>query len=722
MIGSWCLLGLWAVTGLQAPGTVSAAESQLRPWTNYQTIMWVEDTAYKQPDRIGLFFQRMREMGINTAMVYGDGSPSPVLEHRFPYYVENLVNRGLCLKWSSKVADWDKFVTGWARNGRLQSALVRDYCLDDPQWRGWARGELERIVRKNQPHAPLAYDLRDELSTTISANPFDYDFNPITLASFRVWLKSRYADVPALNAQWETRFGTWEDVRPFTTDQIKNRMGSGEAQPRGQPDWQAVQGLRFDPEKARTQPTRWNFSPWCDFRTYMDLSLAGALEHLRQASHALDPRTPVGIEGTQMPHAFGGYDLWRLSQVLDWVEPYDIACSREIFGSFMPGKPIVCTVFEKETHPALRRLWHLLLLGDKGCIIWWSQDCLDWKSADYSLTPKAKALAPVLQEMTSPLARLFLRARRETDPIFIHYSQASVQVAWLMESTVDGSTWLRRFSSFESDHNRQAKVRAAWLKAFQDLGYAPRFVATDQLERGALNAERDSIVVLPNSWALTAREAQALQDFVRPGSTNAGQRLLFCDGVPGLFDGHGRLRPQELWPEWKLAGRSQETSWVLSSRGRPAQSRAGDIAQFGMDRLRSQASTNWLGWIEPFCRNLPRAVRLSEIGGGEASARTLVHRCRVGTARLLAFERNINYHMSEDLKQAGGNEALEKPVELEATLAQGGHLYDLRTQRYLGQTSRFTFRLDPWRPSLFALLPEKAPEGSLLDRLLSQGD
>jgi hypothetical protein len=27
------------------------------------------------------------------------------------------------------------------------------------------------------------------------------------------------------------------------------------------------------------------------------------------AIRAVDPRTPVGIEGTQMPHAFGGYDL-----------------------------------------------------------------------------------------------------------------------------------------------------------------------------------------------------------------------------------------------------------------------------------------------------------------------------------------------------------------------------------------------------------------------------
>jgi hypothetical protein len=310
--------------------------------------MWINDGAYKKPEKIPLFFQRLREMGINTGMLYGDGNQKPLLENTFPYYVENLINRGLCLKFNSQARDWNKVVTTWAKTGRSETALVRDYCLDDPQWRGWARKEMQMLVRKNQPYQPLAYDIRDELSTTISANPFDYDFNPLALAKFRDWLKMQYSNLNALNAEWETKFASWEEVKPFTTDQIKNRMASGEALPGGQPDWQAVQRIRFDPATARRSPTRWNFSPWMDFRTYMDVSLSAALADIRDAAHEIDARTPVGIEGTQMPSAFGGYDLWRLSQALDWVEPYDIGNAREILGSFMPGKPILTTVFEKE--------------------------------------------------------------------------------------------------------------------------------------------------------------------------------------------------------------------------------------------------------------------------------------------------------------------------------------------------------------------------------------
>ena len=73
--------------------------------------------------------------------------------------------------------------------------------------------------------------------------------------------------------------------------------------------------------------------------------------------------------------------------------------------------------------------------------------------------------------------------------------------------------------------------------------------------------------------------------------------------------------------------------------------------------------------------------------------------------------------MSEELKQAGGNEELETPVNLAARLAQPAHVYDLRTQNYLGHIDRLNFTLDPWQPSLFALLPEQVPAGNIIQHL-----
>lgn len=681
--------------------------------------MWVGDTVWKKPDPLPLFLERLREMGVDTAMVHGAAATArPYLEHHFPYYVENIVNKGLCLKWNSRVTDWDKWVTAWANGGRPETAFVRDFGLDDPQWLEWARDQMRAAARDHGPHAPLAYDIRDELSVTLSANPFDYDFAPAALDGFRRWLQDRYRDLALLNITWDTQFETWDQVTPFTTDRIKNRMSSGQAMPRGNPDWQSLQRLVFDPASARHQPARWNFAPWCDFRTYMDVSLARTLETLRQAAREVDPFTPVGIEGTQMPHAFGGYDLSRLARVLDWVEPYDIGNAREILGSFMPGQPILTTVFEKETQPARRRLWHLLLEGDRGCIIWWSEDCLDWNRPDCPLTAKAKALAPVLQELRSPLARLFLRAERERDPIFIHYSQASIQVNWLLESTVDGSTWHRRFSSFEAGHNRQAKVRNAWLKGLQDLGWSPQFLAADQLEQFQPDPGASCTLVLPQSWAMSDRELAAAESLLRrpsAASSPAPRRTILGAGPPGWFDEHGRLR----------ASNRLETLFPLTAPTAPfAVHQAGpatpavdlDLAHFPSARLKAAPDPAFWRWLKAQAAEGP--IRLPP------EARARVHRFKIGEARLIAIERNVDYQMSEELKQSGGNETLEEPIMLTARLsdpASPAHVYDLRASSYLGYASEWRFTLDPWQPSLFALLPrEQSPQGivaALLGRL-----
>ena len=675
--------------------TANAQNSTLRPFDEYRVIMWVGDSAYKDKERLPIFWQRMREMGVQAAMVHGDGPIQPLLDAKMPYYVENIVNRGLCLKWSSSVKDWDKFVTAW-KDKRDEAGAIREYCLDDPKWREFARGQMSSLVKKNAPNKPLLYDIRDELSTTISANPFDYDFHPLALAGFRKWLQTRYPSLEALNSQWDTKFATWDDVKPFMTDQIKNRMASGDAIPRGKPDWQAVQQLKFDAAEARKKPVAWNLSPWADHRTYMDVSLAGVLDELRQTARAIDPATPVGIEGTQMPSAFGGYDLWRLSQSLDWVEPYDICDAREIFGSFMPGAPMFSTMGMSDANRTLRKLWHLLLLGDKGVIVWWSEDAIDWKSPDYALTSGAKSMTPVYKEVTSPLARLFLRAKRETDPVAIHYSQASIQTAWLMESTVDGSTWLRRFSSYEASHNKHARVRHAWLERLQDLGYSPRFLSSDQIEQGELKDV--SALVMPQSWATTDKESAAILTWQKSG------RTLLADGTPGLFDGHCKLRAAGPFDSYF----PPSTPNRVRAR-KPGTSDSSEI-DADMINLAAQPAAEWMKWLADQMPS-PPPVRVP------ANARVQTHRYTLGNTRLLAFERNVSYTMTEDLKQGGGNEALEKSITFEASLAQAGHIYDLRSGKYLGETAKFTMQLDPWQPALFAVTKTKLPEGDVVKAL-----
>ncbi|MGC8742545.1 MAG: beta-galactosidase [Verrucomicrobiia bacterium] len=689
------------------------ADSSL--WTNYQTIMWVGDSPFKNKEKIPLFFNRMKELGVTAVSISSWGDPSVAITNNFNYYVENIINRGLCLKWNSKVTDWDKFIRGWMAT-RSESDFIRDYCLDDPQWKNWAAQEMERVVKRNLNKNPLAYNIRDELSVTVSANPFDYDFNPIAIQAFVNWLKFVYGTLDNLNKEWETDFRSWNDVKPFSTDLIKNRMASGQSKPQGKPDWQALQRLKFDPVKSRNELTRWNFSPWCDFRTYMDISLAKALADIRSAAKTLDPVTPVGIEGTQMPHAYGGYDLWRLSQVLDWVEPYDIGNSREIFGSFMNGKLFLTTVFEKETNPSFRRLWHLLLSGDRGCIIWWSEDCIDWNNPEYPLTQKAKNLAPVLKELTSPIAQIFLRANPVRDPIAILYSQPSIQVDWLIESTVDGATWVRRFSSYEASHNRMAKVRNSWLKIFQDLGFTPFFISSEQMENLDNNIK---VLILPTSLAMSEKELRSVENLIQDSTRH---RCIFSDGTPGLFDEHGKLRSSPALEKYFPPSNSSDTSYCINSLNKRLSVFKGDISSYSLARLKTPPALDWTIWVRD-CLNSSIPNELPQEVSCPIETRTRIFRYTLGEARLYAFERGIDYNMSEELKQAGGNESLEIPVQITARFTEGGHIYNLRDQKYLGNSDKLEFTLDPWKPALFAVLKNKiASETEIIKYLLSVRD
>jgi len=685
--------------------TSAALHAQnLRPWTDYRVILWMGDQGQKALEN-PVMAERLREMGINSGMIGVGGDASFYQKNGFGHYVENIVNEGLCLKFRSKVTNWDKTVTDWAKT-RDMASLVRDYPLEDADWLQRMSERMKKTAREAAPQSPLLYDIRDELSTTISANPFDYDFSPTSLAAFREWLKTRYESLDALNQQWQTSFPNWDAVMPFTTDQIKQRMGSNKPGPEPKTDWAEVRAVKLDLAKAKQERTRWNFAPWVDHRSYMDLALARALDHFRKASHEADPATPVGIEGTQMPHAFGGYDLWRMSQVLDWVEPYDMCNSREIFGSFMPGKPILATVFEKDTNAAMRRLWHLLLEGDKGSIIWWSEDVIDYTKPELPLTAKGKALAPVFKSLTTPLAKLFMLAERERDPLLIHYSQPSIQAAWLMESTVDGSTWLRRFGSYESDRNRHAVVRNAWLKALQDLGFSPTFISGEELAKGMPTTPR--LLMLPQSWAMSQAERDAARFFAKREN-----RVVIADGPHGLFDEHGTLRKDFEWPANEAPEKTRIT-FGTNPGEKAFEEVSTTLSDYPVNRLKADFDPAPLESIRQLLAE--RGVRPPV--SVPADARVRVHRFKVGDkARLIAFERNIEYRMREELAQVGGNEALEKPTTFTAKLQKPGFIVNLRTGEKLDQVSELQVSLNPWEPALFAVLP-KEPTGDVISELL----
>jgi hypothetical protein len=126
------------------------------------------------------------------------------------------------------------------------------------------------------------------------------------------------------------------------------------------------------------------------------------------------------------------------------------------------------------------------------------------------------------------------------------------------------------------------------------------------------------------------------------------------------------------------------------------------------------------GGVSPLPGEIARQLARAQIRPAvrvDPAARVLTHRYRLGAARLLAFERNLEWQMSEELKQAGGNAELEQPITFAAAWDEPAEVVELPSGRRLGRTNRIDVRLDPWRPSLYALLPAPV-EGEVVAELL----
>jgi hypothetical protein len=216
------------------------------------------------------------------------------------------------------------------------------------------------------------------------------------------------------------------------------------------------------------------------------------------------------------------------------------------------------------------------------------------------------------------------------------------------------------------------------------------------------------VLVLPCSWALSDREAAAIKRLVDPAQPQSSRHTLCGDGTPGQFDEHGKLRETSTLGSSAPPPDAAQPSCFAIARG-PTEVIEMDAAAYSADRLKLRPESGLPTWLASQLHGMSPEVSLP------ASDRVRTYRFQFARGQLVAFERNISYQMSEDLKQAGGNEALEQPVILEAKLQHVMHVYDLRSRAYLGCTNQIHFSLDPWQPSLFALTPEKLPVESLFN-------
>ncbi len=492
--------------------TVLGARSAAEPWSDYEIIYWQPQTARRLAGLVRL--------GVTAGKIFGERSrldPTRIPEKTAPF-------RALGLRWYIENIATDFYASyhrwhpehplTWLfeESKRLHreepeslAALVRTPSLSDPVWLRRIAQRLQQHVRAYAPYRPLFYSLADEAGIADLSAAWDFDFAPESLAGMRSWLRQRYGRLAALNREWGTRFPAWNAVMPMTTDAALQRSGE-------------------------------NFAAWADFKEWMDVAFARAVRAGTDAVHAADPQARAALEGAQIP-GWGGYDYSRLGGAVDIIEMYDSGNNLEIAHSLFPGLiPLMTSSLAGSEE--LHAIWHGLLLGGRGVILWDEDNAL--VDEDGAPTSRGRSLRALAHELHSELAAQLIASTAATDPVAILYSPASFRIQWLLDRKVDGKPWADRRSETEGEDN---PVRAAMRRAsgmLTHLGVQPRWLTSAMIEQGELQSAHLRVLVLPHAIALSPRAAEEIRKFAAAGG------VVLADSEPGLFDAHGRRLAQPL--------------------------------------------------------------------------------------------------------------------------------------------------------------------------------
>ncbi len=623
-------------------------------WQDYAIIMW-------QPYPSALL-PALQSLGINGGQHNGrNGSlPTALIENNLRWYSEN-IGTDFYAEYhryrSDRIQNWSFLQAKelYAKDPTSKEAFKRHPSLWDPVWRSRIHDRLVEAAKRNAPYRPWFYSLADESGIADLAAFWDFDFSDESLVQMRRWLATQYASLAALNLEWGSHFATWDLVTPPTTHEAM---------------------LRKDD----------NFAAWADFKEWMDISFADALKMGTDAIHEVDKDAYVSIGGGQMP-GWGGYDYSRLTQALTAVEPYDIGNNVEIIRSLNPDMPMLTTGFASgdwEKH----RVWRELLHGNRGLIIW--DEKLEYAGSSGPGTRGVQA-GKYYNEIRGGIGALIINSKRVTDPIAIHYSQASMRTDWMLSRRPEGDAWTKRGAKIERTDNDFMRLRESWCRLIEDQGLQYNFVSTGQLQQGELLKGGYRVLVLPRSSSLSNSEADAIREFAAHGG------LVIADGEPGTFNEHSRRLEKSPVADLFAGGKAI----LVNAR----------TLEYHQDRLANKEAPVHKSVGDLLRSNGVRPEFSVTDSAGQPVVGVEVHVFRNGGTRLVALQSNPQLRVDElgppDFRS---NERFEVPVDVTLTLPSPQYVYDVRLGKPMGQRKTIEVTVNPYEPTIFAMGPDPMPD------------
>ena len=348
------------------------------------------------------------------------------------------------------------------------------------------------------------YFVGDEGSLTSYGDAVDFDWNPHTLAEFRIWLQQEYKSLTALNQVWRTSFTSWDSVIPYTTD-----------------------------EARRTR----NFAPWADHRTFMEITFARAYQTARDAAIEGDPDAQIAVSGTQATNAYNGADWSRLDRVIDDFLSYDGGNQWDMHRSFAKPNAMIgfWTGYGSRGLAVQNAIWTAAIHNVLHPNIFWMYSFLN---PDLTHSASARDMGKAFSSLRSEgVGKLLMESTRRHDGIAIYYSMPSIHAASILG-------YHQRSSDDDDEVPDKARVsftanRDGWVKTIKDLGLQFEFVSSEDVANKGIANDKYRVVILPLAFALSDQEVERLTDFVSHGG------VVIADAAPGWMDQHCAWRTND---------------------------------------------------------------------------------------------------------------------------------------------------------------------------------
>lgn len=342
----------------------------------------------------------------------------------------------------------------------------------------WGKASIRRhytiICEAYRRYGALAYCIDSEGSIARDDTKWD---NPAARKDFPLYLKERYGDIKNLNSTWGSAFSSFDEIGFISFMQAKTS--------RHYTHWMEINLYKID---------RYNRVP----------------EYMANFIRELDPGARVALS-----ISFEDYDLPRMAKVIDGftqseLEDFDKDKHR-LAGTYFGYYSGTLSEWHMRVVP-----WERLFRGDNQINWWPSLWALTYDLSEPTIGFKQTS-EEILQIQGGP-GKLLMSSDKRVDPILIFWSTRSRLAAILNPLEI---SWVRARDNF--------------VNMLRRTGIDYQFVGEEFLENQLKYGDKQRVLILPASQAISPKGVEKTKDFARAGG------LVIADFMPAVMDEY--LRP-----------------------------------------------------------------------------------------------------------------------------------------------------------------------------------